>query len=86
MRMKFMMSCKEATEISNKIQDNEPISLFKKIEFKFHTFMCKLCSIYDKQNAQLNKLLGKLPKDDIPEISLSEESKETLKKKLKDKQ
>lgn len=84
MRMKFMMSCKEATEISNRLQDNEPVGLFKRMEFKFHIAMCKICAIYNKQNAQLNELLGKLSSK-ITEPKLSESSKIELKEKLKEK-
>lgn len=84
MKMKFMMSCKEATEISNRLQDKESVSLMKKIEFKFHIAMCKLCAIYNKQNAQLNELLGKLSSK-IAEPTLTESSKIELKEKLKEK-
>lgn len=84
MRMRFMMSCKEATEISNRIQDNEPVGILKKMEFKFHIAMCKLCAMYNKQNAQLNELLGKLSSK-ITEPSLPESSKTELKEKLKEK-
>ena len=84
MRMRFMMSCKEATEISNRLQDNEPVGIFKKMEFKFHIAMCKLCAMYNKQNAQLNELLGKLSSK-ITEPTLTESSKMELKEKLKEK-
>lgn len=84
MKMKFMMSCKEATEISNRIQDKEHVGIFKKMEFKFHIAMCKLCAIYNKQNAQLNELIGKLSSK-IKEPTLTERSKIELKEKLKEK-
>lgn len=83
MKMKFMMSCKEATEISNQLQDKESVSLMKRIEFKFHIAMCKLCAMYNKQNAQLNELLGKLSSK-IKEPTLTERSKIELKEKLKE--
>ncbi len=82
MRMRFMMSCKEATEISNRIQDNEPVGILKKMEFKFHIAMCKLCAIYNKQNIQLNDLIGKLSSK-ITEPTLTDRSKIELKEKLK---
>jgi len=48
-----MMTCKEIAEILSKSEAD--LSLMKKIELKFHLFMCKACGAYQKQLQSLAK-------------------------------
>ena len=43
------LSCDEATKICDKNQYGEA-SLWEKIKFNIHVFLCKKCGLYSKQN------------------------------------
>ncbi len=56
--MKWMMTCKQATEISNKLLDKEKVSLSERMQFMMHLAMCHLCSKYNTQYPGLHTLIS----------------------------
>jgi hypothetical protein len=70
------MTCEEAKEICNKAQYNEA-SFLEKLKLLSHTFMCKICARFTKENTKLTALCQKA---DLK--SFSEAEKTELKKHL----
>jgi len=80
---KYMTTCDEATEISDRDQYHEASS-WELIKLGFHTMMCKSCKVYTVQNKMVTKALDHIAEIDQQEIkTLSIEEKEALKKQLK---
>ena len=74
-----MISCEEAEEICNKAQYNEA-TFWEKLKLWFHTFMCKICAQFTKENAKLSTLCRKA---DLK--SLTEDEKAGMKQDLTNK-
>lgn len=77
------ITCSEANEICNKSQYNEA-TIYEKIKLNLHLSLCKVCSLYTKQNQVLTKTLKYKANDcKLHRPTLSEEEKNKLKEELK---
>jgi hypothetical protein len=74
-----MISCEEAEEICNKAQYREATFL-EKLKLWTHTFMCKICAQFTKENSKLSTLCRRA---DLK--SLTEAEKELMKRELMNK-
>nr|WP_299105048.1 hypothetical protein [uncultured Tenacibaculum sp.] len=80
---KFLITCDEATTICDKSQYGEATFL-EKIKLNFHLLVCKVCSMYTKQNRTMSKLFKMKASDCQQETQcLSNSDKEALKEQLK---
>ena len=75
-----MISCEEAEEICNRAQYNEA-SLLEKMKLLLHTFMCKICARFTKENNELTALCQKAALKGFSEAEKTE-MKQQLKKNL----
>ncbi len=83
MMKKYMTSCDDATEISDRDQYKEASS-WELIKLGFHTMMCKSCKVYTVQNKMITKALDTIAEIDTQSIkTLTLEEKKALKEKLK---
>ena len=68
--------------ICNKSQYKEA-SFFEKIQLNWHIFMCKICSLYVKQNRRMTRLFAMKSIDSKKQTQcLSQTDKDLLKKQL----
>ncbi len=81
---KLKITCDEATTICDKSQYGEA-TVFQKIQLNFHFLVCKICSMYTKQNNEMSKVY-KMKARDCKEKKqcMSSEEKETLKRQLQE--
>lgn len=79
---KFIITCDEATAICDKSQYGEA-TLTEKIKLNLHFLICRICSLYTKQNKKMTKVY-KMKAVDCKKTthSLSTEEKERLKEEL----
>lgn len=59
MKKGMMISCKDATELAVR-KSHEKLSRWDKIRLKFHLIMCKLCSLFEKQNNAIDVIASEL--------------------------
>lgn len=77
------LSCDEATKICDKNQYGEA-SLWEKIKFTIHLFLCKNCGLYSKQNRIMTQCYEKQKiVEKEKSHCLNEEEKECMKKEVK---
>lgn len=77
--MKFLnISCKKATYLVSK-KEAQKLSWLEKVRLRGHMTICSLCRRFEAQTA----LIGRLAKQDHPEVTLSPESKEKMETALK---
>jgi len=74
-----MTPCEKAAFICNKAQYGEA-TFIEKMKLQFHLLICKTCSVFSKQNADLTSLCEKAKLQ-----SLSEQEKIMMKEKLQNK-
>jgi len=79
-----MYSCKQASELTCKAQD-QPLSLREKISLRMHLMMCKMCRRYAKQINFISRATQHLSEgaEADKNIHLSEESRERITNKIK---
>lgn len=53
----LMLSCKQASQLIEK-QSVSPLTAKEKVMMKLHKTMCKYCTVYEKQSAQIDVLLN----------------------------
>ena len=82
MKNKIMISCDEATALSDKSQ-YEKLSWSEKLKLDLHLLLCKHCRTYAMQNNYVTKLLGKYLDSSCKKEHLEETEKKELEKKLK---
>lgn len=81
---KLKITCDEATTICDKSQYGEA-SIFEKIQLNFHFLVCKICTMYTKQNNKMSKLYKMKANDCKKEKQcMSSEEKDVLKKQLQE--
>lgn len=86
MKLKLMISCKEATRLlSDKLE--YPLPLHKRIYLKMHVAMCSGCNLYGRQIKALKNLISRraeIEKDPSSSCksSLSNEARERMKSLL----
>ena len=73
-------SCKKASEMVEK-RNLFGLSLFEKIQLKFHLSACGACKAYEKQSGLIDKAISK--SQNMKEIKLSPESKQQIITSLK---
>jgi len=79
---KIIISCDEATTISDKKQYVEA-TLWERMKMSYHMLFCKNCKVYDQQNAIITKAIQKnLTADSIIDKKLSSEEKSKLQEKI----
>ena len=61
-----MLTCKEVTEIITDYLEGK-MSFVDKIRFHMHLGMCRHCREYLKQMKETQKLVGNIPKEEMPE-------------------
>jgi hypothetical protein len=66
--MKWMITCKEATNMISKKEEGK-ISLPGYLRLWFHLSICKMCSLFNKQNKLIIKQAGKLHQHIHDELS-----------------
>lgn len=77
----LMLTCQRATELIEK-RNFQELSFVDKIQFKFHTKICKVCKGYEKQSALFDAVLKNVSNQNAPFIennSLKEKILKTLK-------
>ncbi len=77
-----MISCDEATAISDKKQYGEA-SFTERIKLNFHLMLCKHCRAYSMQNNYISKILAKYLHDSCKTDHLADIEKQELEEKLK---
>jgi len=77
------ITCSEANEICNKAQYNEA-SLLEKVKLTVHISLCKVCSLYSKQNKILTQTFKHKAADcKIHRHTLNDEEKKKFEEELK---
>ncbi len=82
MSNKFMISCDEATAISDKKQYGEATRM-ERVKLNFHLMLCKHCRAYSMQNNYISRLLSKYLHDSCETDHLVDKEKQELEEKLK---
>jgi len=70
-----MLNCKEATEMVIR-QQTEKLGLMERMNLWMHLSMCRLCSLFAKQNALIDQSVKKL--DDAQPSHMHGEVKEKI--------
>ena len=80
---RIIYSCKEASALFSFSLDNK-LSFTQKVRLSMHHSMCKFCNRHQNQLQTLHDLLAKKVKDQEEDLSitLSEEKKEDIKKRI----
>jgi len=79
---KIIISCDEATTISDKKQYVEA-TLWERMKMSYHMLFCKNCKVYDEQNAIITKAIkNNFTIDSAADKKLSKEEKSTLQEKI----
>lgn len=77
---KLFVSCEKATElIERKIEGD--LKWGDRFSLRFHTMMCRLCRIYEKQSQRLHRFLQK-QHEEVECRALSQEEVNALKAKI----
>ena len=76
-----MYSCKQASELTSKAQD-QPLSLREKISLRTHLMLCKICRRYANQIAFISRATQNLSEGD-KNVHLSKESRMRITNKIK---
>ncbi|TYP99634.1 hypothetical protein C7447_101234 [Tenacibaculum adriaticum] len=81
---KFLgITCEQANEICNKAQYNEA-NFTEKLKLNWHLLVCKVCTLYSKQNNTLTKVY-KIKANECrkQKFCLNNKEKELLKEEMK---
>jgi len=79
---KIIISCDEATTISDKNQYVEA-SFWERMRMSYHMLFCKNCKVYDQQNTIITKLIqGNLVKNTNLDVNLTSEEKAIFQEKI----
>lgn len=62
-----MISCEDATELVVR-KSHEKLSLWNKFRLMFHLAMCKFCSLFEKQNAIIDRVARDLDESQPQEL------------------
>ena len=81
-----MLSCKKASGLIEK-KLHFPLNTVEKLQLKFHTSMCEMCSSYQDQSEDFDKLLNdQVNADSIsstaPKEGLSQDIKDNILKQI----
>lgn len=78
--MKWMLSCKEITEIC--CDEDRKLSLFEKMKYLMHIGMCKACAAYKKQIEFMSNVMKKtiLDRSVVDEKKVSDLEKDIIEK------
>ncbi len=80
---KFKLTCNEATTICDKAQYGEA-SFYEKIQLNWHLIVCKICSMYTKQNSKMSDIFKMKAANCKTETRcLSAKDKDALKEQLR---
>jgi len=78
---KIIISCDEATTISDKKQYVEA-TLWERMKMSYHMLFCKNCKVYDQQNTIITKAIQNNFNVNSIEKKLSNEEKTNLQEKI----
>ncbi len=81
---KMMITCKEATFLISKKQQDK-LNWFERLQLNLHLMMCKYCRRFAEQVSFITKAIASLKKKVMNQsagVSLSDEKKQLIKKKL----
>jgi len=76
-----MISCDEATMISDKKQYHEA-SFWERIKLRIHLFICEKCSLYNHQNFAMTAICKSHLVGHNHHVHLTDKEKENLKKEF----
>ena len=84
----LMLSCKRSSELIEKKLFSK-LTVIEKIQLTMHTSMCDACKSWEKQSEDLDHSLknhfhNHPSKDDSDQVSLTEEAKEAIIRKVED--
>ena len=80
---KFSITCDEATTICDKSQYGEA-TFYEKLQLNWHLLVCKVCSVYTKQNRTMTQIFKMKASDCKKETHcLSNADKDALKEQFK---
>lgn len=82
--MKWMPTCREATELASRAADNRP-SLAERLALRVHLAVCKNCTRFNRQLHEMRRLLRERPADDDAAGGLSPEARLRIESELKKK-
>ena len=83
----MMISCKKSTELICQSLDR-PLSLWERMQLRFHLLMCRGCKGFMEQSRRLDELIQKhfhdldIDKAELEAAKLSPEACERMKQKL----
>lgn len=83
LKSKILLSCKDATLLTCKEQENA-ITLREKFQLRIHLLVCKFCALFYKQSNEVHKHLTKLHDSttELPLLQLGDEQKVILQEKI----
>jgi anti-sigma factor ChrR (cupin superfamily) len=79
---KVFISCEKATELIERKIDGE-LKWGDRLSLSFHTMMCGLCRMYEKQSQRLHRFLANQHKEEVESRPMSQEEVDALKAKIK---
>ena len=82
-----MLSCKDVTQLLSESMDHSP-PLVKRIGVRLHLLMCRFCARYERQLLLIRETVRRIVASEekpgeSPGETLSEESKERIRKSLR---
>lgn len=81
---KLLITCDEGTTICDKSQYKEA-SFYELVQLNLHIFMCKICSLYSRQNRKMSKFYKMNSLEcKKKQNCLSETDKNALKKQIEE--
>lgn len=81
--MKFMLTCKQASQIISQSLDR-PLSILDRMKLKFHLLICQACYRFNQQLQLLSRVVKRLRDDteNDAQIQLSSEAKARIAKHI----
>lgn len=82
--MKWMPTCREATELASRASDSR-LSLPERLALRLHLTVCKNCSRFNRQLHVMRRLLRERPADDDAASRLTPEARARIESELQKK-
>jgi len=71
--MSFLYSCKDVTNVASKMEEGK-LSLFNRLRFRVHLFICDACKNFIAQYDQLKTAI----KQSTPDLKLNDDAKQAI--------
>lgn len=82
--MKWMPTCREATELASRASDSR-LSLPERLALWLHLAVCKNCTRFNRQLHDMRRLLRECPADDDAAGGLAPEARQRIESEMKKK-